>query len=207
MMGESSAINLSRFQLAFLMADRLHDGQLRKGTTIPYVSHLLGVASIVMEAGGNDDEVIAALLHDSAEDQGGEATLAEIRNQFGDRVAEIVAACSDTFEEPKPPWKERKMAYLAHLSEVPASALLVSCADKLHNVRAILADYRVHGEELWDRFRGGREGTLWYYRELCSRYRELPAPTELAKELARTFDVLERLTLPDRSSTNRSKSA
>lgn len=194
MMGGRSGIEYSRFQAAFLMADRLHDRQFRKGTTVPYISHLLGVASLVMEAGGDDDEVIAALLHDSAEDQGGEATLTEIRNRFGDRVADIVAACSDTFEEPKPPWKERKVAYLAHLSEVPASVLLVSCADKLHNVRAILADYRIVGEGLWERFRGGRDGTLWYYRTLCNRYYELSAPARLVSELSSTIETLETLT-------------
>lgn len=208
MVGGDSEIELSRFQAAFLMADRLHDGQFRKGTEVRYISHLLAVAGIVMEAGGDEDETIAALLHDSAEDQGGEATLAEIRRCFGDRVADIVAECSDTFEEPKPPWKERKVTYIAHLSEASSSTILVSCADKLHNARAILADYRVHGEALWDRFKVGRDGTLWYYRELCRRYRELPASTGLVNELARTLERLERLTrLSEMSTTEKTNSA
>ena len=192
-MNEKAGDELSRFQRAFLMADRLHRAQFRKGTSVPYVSHLLAVAGIVMENGGDEDEVIAAFLHDSAEDQGGETTLVEIRDCFGDRVAGIVAECSDTFEEPKPPWKERKIAYIARLSAVSGSTLLVSCADKLHNARAILADYRVHGEDLWNRFRGGRDGTLWYYRALCDRYRELSAPAGLVDELARTVDSIDRI--------------
>lgn len=185
--------NTPRLRSALLMATELHGAQRRKGTDIPYLSHLFAVASLVMEAGGDEDEVIAALLHDAAEDCGGEATLASIREHFGANVAAIVAGCSDTFEVPKPPWRQRKERYLEHLADVSHSTLLVSAADKLHNARAILDDYRHHGEPLWDRFRGGRDGTLWYYRELLNRYLDLAAPAKLVKELERVVDTLEAL--------------
>lgn len=183
----------SRLQAAAAMAMDLHADQVRKGTTVSYVSHLFAVASLVMEAGGDEDEVIAALLHDAAEDRGGEATLADIRARFGDRVAGIVEECSDTFADPKPPWRERKERYIDTLAEVSRSALLVSAADKLHNARAILDDYREHGESLWERFRGGRDGTLWYYRELLNRYVHLAAPWRIVGELERVVETLEDL--------------
>ena len=180
-----------RFEEALVYATRLHATQLRKGTDIPYVSHLLAVASLVMEAGGGEDEAIAALLHDGPEDQGGLDTLNEIRARFGERVADIVAACSDTFEAEKPPWKARKQAYLDHLQAADEATRLISCADKLHNARAILADYRRHGESLWDRFNGGREDILWYYTELA-RIFGTDGPGALADELARVVEQLER---------------
>lgn len=183
----------NRFEDALVYATRLHATQTRKGTDIPYVSHLLAVTSLVIEAGGTEDEAIAALLHDGPEDQGGEKTLSTIRERFGSKVADIVADCSDTFEEEKPPWSERKRAYLAHLSSAPASVLLVSCADKLHNARAILADYRSVGEALWERFRGGKEGTLWYYRALVSSYAAASEPPVLLDQLERVVTELEAL--------------
>jgi (p)ppGpp synthase/HD superfamily hydrolase len=172
-----------RFEDALVYATRLHARQTRNGTAIPYVSHLLAVASLVIEAGGDEDEAIAALLHDGPEDQGGLATLADIRDRFGPAVAEIVAACSDTFAEQKPAWQQRKRAYLEHLPEASPSARLVSCADKLHNARSILADYRQHGELLWDRFNAGRDDILWYYGELVRIFAE-HGPERLARELA-----------------------
>jgi (p)ppGpp synthase/HD superfamily hydrolase len=178
-----------KFEEALVYATRLHAAQRRKGTDILYVSHLLAVASLVLEAGGNEDEAIAALLHDGPEDQGGLETLAEIRARFGDRVGDIVAACSDTFEAEKPAWKARKQAYLDHLRDAAPAVLLVSCADKLHNARAILADYRRHGETLWDRFNGGRDDILWYYAELA-RIFDARGPEALAVQLAR---VVERM--------------
>ncbi len=180
-----------RFEEALVYATRLHATQLRKGTDIPYVSHLLAVASLVMEAGGGEDEAIAALLHDGPEDQGGLDTLDEIRARFGERVADIVAACSDTFEAEKPPWKARKQAYLDHLQAADEATRLISCADKLHNGRAILADYRRHGESLWDRFNGGREDILWYYTELAGIFGAY-GPDALADELARVVEHLEQ---------------
>jgi GTP pyrophosphokinase len=186
-----------RFENALLYATRLHASQTRKGNGVPYVSHLLAVASLVLEAGGGEDAAIAALLHDAAEDQGGHETLADIRARFGARVADIVAACSDTFEEPKPPWHERKRAYIAHLRDAPAEVLLVSCADKLHNARAILRDYRTCGERLWTRFSGGRDGTLWYYRALVEHYRRAPSPPALLDDLEQVLSELDRLLVAD----------
>ncbi|QIN83706.1 HD domain-containing protein [Rubrobacter tropicus] len=156
-----------RLDDALVYAAGLHRDQTRKGSGIPYVTHLLAVAAIVGENGGTEDEVIAALLHDAPEDAGGKARLEDIRMRFGDLVAGIVAGCTDTYEDPKPPWRRRKEEYLAHLAEAPAPVRLVSAADKLHNARSVLADYRAVGEDLWDRFNGGREGTLWYYRAVA----------------------------------------
>ena len=159
-----------KFKRAVVYAARVHGDHYRKGTRVPYVTHLLAVAAIVGENGGTEDEVVAALLHDAPEDRGGEARLGDIRLRFGDAVAEIVAGCTDTYEDPKPPWRERKERHLAHLADAPASVRLVSAADKLHNARSILADLRSLGEELWNRFTGGKEGTLWYYRALVEAY-------------------------------------
>ncbi|GAB4530220.1 MAG: HD domain-containing protein [Anaerolineae bacterium] len=182
----------SRFEEALTYAFRLHAGQTRKGTSTPYISHLLAVAAMVLEQGAGEDEAIAALLHDAAEDQGGYATLAEIRDRFGDAVAAIVAGCTDSWTVPRPPWRERKEAYLAHLRGASESVRLVSAADKLHNARAILADYRTLGASLWGRFNGGKEGTLWYYRSLVQVLRDT-GPAPLAEELARVVSELERL--------------
>jgi GTP pyrophosphokinase len=182
----------ARFEEAFTFAKRLHAGQYRKGTTIPYLAHLLGVASLVLEGGGDEDEVIAALLHDAAEDQGGWATLEEIRHRFGEKVATIVEGCTDAMTTPKPPWRERKEAYILHLRTASASERLVSAADKLHNARSILADYRAMGEAVWDRFTGGREGTLWYYRALVEALRTA-GPTPLVEELEWVVLELEKL--------------
>ena len=178
-----SIVLSERFEAALIYATRLHAHQKRNGTAIPYVSHLLAVASLVMEAGGSEDEAIAALLHDGPEDQGGLATLEDIRDRFGAAVGEIVAACSDTFAENKPPWQQRKRAYLAHLPGASRSAKLVSCADKLHNARSILADYRQYGDALWERFNAGSEDVLWYYAELARIFAE-HGPEQLARELA-----------------------
>ncbi|MDQ4127473.1 MAG: HD domain-containing protein [Actinomycetota bacterium] len=177
---------------ALVYAARLHRDQRRKGTGVPYVTHLLAVASIVGENGGTEDEVVAALLHDAPEDQGGEARLGDIRLRFGEAVAEIVAGCTDTYEEPKPPWRERKERYLAHLATAPDPVRLVSTADKLHNARSMLADYRAVGEDLWDRFTGGREGTLWYYRAVVESL-EARNVDPIVQELDRVVRELEIL--------------
>ena len=157
-----------RFDEALAYASRLHRDQRRKGTDIPYISHLMSVAALVLEHGGDEDQAIAALLHDAVEDQGGEPILEEIRLRYGDGVAKIVADCSDAWEEPKPPWRERKEAYLAKLPEKDAASLLVSLADKTHNARAILNDLRQIGDDIWDRFNGGKDGTIWYYEALSA---------------------------------------
>jgi len=185
-----------RFEDALVYSARLHAKQIRKGTTIPYVSHLLGVAGIVLEHGGNEVETIAALLHDAVEDQGGADTREEIRRRFGDAVVSIVDGCTDAEVIPKPPWKERKEQYIARLSHASPSILLVSAADKLHNARAILGDYRALGENLWDRFNGGKEGTLWYYKSLVDAFKQAAAGTALApliEELERVVGEIEKL--------------
>jgi len=182
----------SRFEDALGYAARLHRQQERKGAGVPYVTHLLAVAAIVGEQGGSEDEAIAALLHDAVEDQGGQPRLEEIRARYGEAVAEIVWGCTDADTVPKPPWRERKVLYVAHLEEASPSIRLVSSADKLHNARSILMDYRLLGADLWDRFTGGREGTLWYYRALADTFLQL-APGPLADELARTVGEIERL--------------
>jgi GTP pyrophosphokinase len=162
-----TAIKLgSRFRRAFLFAAEKHEGKTRKASTIPYIAHLMGVASLVLEAGGDEDLAIAALLHDVVEDCGGAPMLKEVRRRFGKRVAKTVDGCTDADTYPKPPWRERKEKYLRHLRTADADTRLVSAADKLNNVRSILSDYRAVGESVWSRFNGGREGTLWYYRTL-----------------------------------------
>ncbi len=181
-----------RFDDALVFASRLHARQIRKGTKVPYVSHLLGVAALVLEAGGDEDEAIAALLHDAVEDQGGLPTLETIRRRFGDRVAGIVEACTDADTTPKPPWRGRKERYVAHIAGAEADARRVSAADKLYNARAILVDYRTLGEPLWDRFSGGKEGTLWYYRALVSAFQSAGS-SWLVEELGRVVTELERL--------------
>ena len=182
-----------RFEEALVFSTQLHAAQKRKGTEIPYVAHLLGVASIALEHGADEDEAIAALLHDAVEDQGGAATREEIRRRFGDRVVEIVDGCTDAEVIPKPPWRERKEAYIAHVAGAPYSVRLVSTSDKLHNARAILADYRRLGDAVWGRFKGGREGTLWYYRALVDAYHAAGA-SSLVDELDLVVTELERLT-------------
>lgn len=169
-----------RFGAALAFALECHREQARKGTKIPYMSHLLQVCGLVLEAGGDEDQAIAALLHDSIEDApGGEAesVRSRIRARFGERVLELVEACTDTDVKPKPPWQKRKEDYLAHLPNVHPDALLVSAADKLHNATSILHDLqRLHDlhedpDKLWSRFAGEKDGTLWYYRELVNAYR------------------------------------
>ena len=179
------------FAEALRYTAELHRTQTRKGGDIPYLGHLLSVASLVIEAGGSESQAIAALLHDAAEDQGGELTLAEIGRKFGPEVAEIVAQCSDTFEDPKPPWQERKQRYIDHLGEASEDTILVSLADKLDNARAILRDYREHGDELWQRFSvHDPEKHLWYYSSLLKVYKQRNT-TWLVAELERVLDELE----------------
>ena len=183
---------------AVALAHELHRTQTRKGTAIPYVTHLWAVASLVGEHGGSEVELAAAWLHDAVEDQGGAPTLARIRAECGDEVARLVAACSDTDVTPKPPWRARKQAYLDGLEGADRSTLLVSCADKLHNARATLLDLRELGPEVFERFNGGREGTLWYYEAVAEVFaRRLPGP--LARELGRVVDALGQVASGHRS--------
>ena len=181
-----------RFSQALSLAQKLHAKQVRKGTRIPYIAHLLAVTSLVIENDGDEDEAIAALLHDAVEDQGGAPTLEKIRKQFGDQVAEIVAGCSDTDQVPKPPWRKRKEDYIEHVRHASKSIQLVSLADKVHNARSIVADYRTHGEAVWSRFHGGQSGTLWYYRALTAAF-QANGHSPLAAELERVVTELEQL--------------
>ena len=164
-------VNLStRFTKAIAYAIHQHEGQLRKGTGVPYVSHLLAVCAIVLENGGDEDQAIAALLHDAVEDQGGLETLGDINERFGERVARIVDECSDAYGRPKPPWKKRKTAYIDKIAEKSEGALLVSLADKVHNAGATLRDYKIQGDNLWGRFNAGRDDILWYYGALVDAF-------------------------------------
>jgi GTP pyrophosphokinase len=181
----------ARFEEAVVYALRLHARQLRKGTEIPYAAHLLAVASIALRHGANEDEAIAALLHDAVEDQGGAPTLAEIRRRFGPEVAAIVEGCTDTDQVPKPPWRARKEAYIAHVRHASPSIRLVSASDKLDNALAILSDFFTEGDALWDRFKGGKEGTLWYYSELVKVFREAGGG-ELTDSLDRVVQAIHR---------------
>lgn len=171
-----------RFEEALVFAARLHRDQHRKGTSIPYVTHLMSVSALVGEYGGDEEQMIAGLLHDAAEDQGGRKTLEEIRRRFGERVAAIVDACTDTYEDPKPPWKARKVEYLEHLKEASPDARLVSAADKVHNLRTIVMDLKRGGDAVWGRFKAPKAEVLWYYRELAREFRAR-GPAELAAEL------------------------
>lgn len=181
-----------RFQRAFAFAAEKHSGQTRKASTIPYIGHLMGVASLVLEAGGDEDLAIAALLHDVVEDCGGEPVLKEVRRRFGKRVAKIVDGCTDAYVTPKPAWRERKENYIRRLKRETADTRLVSAADKLNNIRSIISDYCVIGESVWSRFNGGREGTLWYYRTLRDVFLERK-PNRITRDYALAVNELELL--------------
>ena len=182
-----------RFLRAFQFATEKHGGQTRKASAIPYIAHLMGVASLVLEAGGDEDLAIAALLHDVVEDCGGVPMLKEVRRRFGKRVAKIVDGCTDAYAEPKPPWRERKETYIRRLKTEDADTRLVSAADKLNNVRSILSDYRAIGESVWSRFNGGREGTLWYYRTLLDVFLE-PKGNRITRDFELAVNELASLT-------------
>jgi GTP pyrophosphokinase len=183
----------ARFETALVYATRVHGGQLRKKTRIPYVAHILGVTAIAMEYGATETEAIGALLHDAVEDCGGANRLRDIEHKFGKGVAKIVDGCTDTDQTPKPPWLTRKKAYIAHLRRAPVSTQIVSAADKLHNLRAILMDYRTERDKLWSRFNGGKGGTLWYYAALLEAFPGGKRLAPLLAELDRTLTILEAL--------------
>jgi (p)ppGpp synthase/HD superfamily hydrolase len=181
-----------QFEKALTYATRIHGGKLRKKTRIPFVAHILGVAAIAMEYGANETEAIGALLHDAVEDCGGAKRLRDIERKFGKKVAKIVEGCTDTDQTPKPPWLERKKAYVAHVRHASTPTQLVSASDKLHNVRAILMDYRKEGERVWSRFNRGKQGALWYYRALVDAFNGKRV-RPLVQELDRTLTQLELL--------------
>lgn len=198
----------SRFEEALTYAARAHWDHIRKVTPrendggaapsdpakeIPYVAHLLGVTSLVLEHGGGEDEAIAALLHDAIEDAGGTARRDDIRARFGDEITRLVEACSDSDGENKAPWRERKERYLAHLAATTDPKVrLVSGCDKLHNARAVLSDYEKIGEVLWERFNGKRPGTLWYYRALADEFAR-GGPEGVGNAIGRAVSELEEL--------------
>jgi (p)ppGpp synthase/HD superfamily hydrolase len=181
-----------RFSDALVYARELHAGQYRKETGIPYMAHLMSAAALVLEAGGDEDEAIAALLHDAVEDQGGRKTLAEIHSLFGEKVADIVAACSDAFTNPKPPWEQRKSETIAALRQALPGVRRVSLADKLHNARSIVADLHQVGPAIWDRFKMGKQGTLWYYRSLAGVFKQT-GDDFMTAEFVRVVTQMEQL--------------
>ena len=181
---------------AFVFAAEKHKRQTRKASSIPYIGHLMGVASLVLEAGGDENLAIAALLHDVVEDCGGAPMLKQVGRRFGPRVAKVVDGCTDAYSEPKPPWRERKEKYIARLRHEDKDTRLVSAADKLNNVRSIISDYRAVGESVWSRFKGGREGTLWYYRTLRDEFLR-DEPNRITRDLALAVSELESLARGD----------
>jgi len=182
----------NRFDEAVRYAREVHSGQPRKkGMNVPYIAHLLGVASIVLDDGGSEDEAIAALLHDAAEDHGGKARLEDIRARFGDGVARVVEDCTDSWETPKKPWAQRKHAYAQHARSLAAPSLRVSAADKVHNTYTLLRDLRNEGERVWERFSAGPDDVLSYYQSLVRSYREAGGG-KLVEELARIVRGIER---------------
>ncbi len=190
-MTRSTGRDWHRLAAAADYAFAIHSDQVRKGAETPYIGHLLGVAGLVLEYGGDEDQAIAGLLHDAIEDVGA-AQEALIAARFGHRVAAIVRGCTDADTTPKPPWRARKEAYVAHLAQAGADVLLVSAADKLYNARAITADLRAIGPEVFTRFTAGAAGTLWYYRTLADTFARVLGG-RLAAELAATVAEMARL--------------
>jgi (p)ppGpp synthase/HD superfamily hydrolase len=187
-----------KFEKALGYAAHAHSAQKRKGSGIPYVAHLLSVAALVIEDGGTENEAIAALLHDAIEDQGGLERREEILSLFGEEVVRIVDGCTDSWETPKPPWRQRKESHIQHLRQAPADVLRVAIADKLHNARSILLDLRVNGDTVWTRFRGGKDGTLWYYRTIGAVLEDAAAGP-MVDELIRVVREMESLAAGDGS--------
>lgn len=186
-----------RFSDALTYAERLHRRQFRKGNDIPYVAHLLAVCSIILEWGGHEDTAIAALLHDAAEDQGGEATLAEIQQRFGHRVADAVLACSDSLtatKGTKAPWRERKLRHVQKLRDCVPDAILITAADKLHNLTALIRDVRREGPQTMARFNAEPANIVWYHREVISvlQIRD-ECPRQLVSEIETAVETLEQL--------------
>ena len=179
-----------KFEEALLFAMQVHAGQKRKGSSTPYFAHVLGVTSLVLEDGGSETEAIAALLHDCAEDGGGQSTLDQIRDRFGTDVAEIVLECSDTLEDPKPPWRARKQAHIDTLRTGRPESIRVKLADKLHNAHDLLRSLNEHGEKIWNDFKGGKDGTLWYFREMHAVFSERRSGF-LLDEFGRLIELIE----------------
>ena len=182
----------SRFEKGLVYATQLHQNQVRKGSDVPYISHLLSVAALVLEDGGDEDQAIAALLHDAIEDQGGDKTRQEIKELFGEKVTNIVNGCTDSEILPKPPWHERKQQYIKKMRFASPEDCAVSLADKLHNLRSILADYHRGDKDIWQKFTGGKDGSLWYYRSLIKVCQQ-KGSSYLVEECDRLVKQLEKL--------------
>jgi (p)ppGpp synthase/HD superfamily hydrolase len=180
-----------RFQEALIYATQLHANQTRKTSNVPYISHLLSVAALVLEDSGDEDEAIAALLHDAIEDQGGEKTRQEIRQKFGENIAAIVEECTESDIVPKPPWKERKLASIEKFRTVSPQARRVILADKLHNARSLLIDRLRYKEEIWNHFKGGKEGTIWFFRSIIEVERQR-GYNPMTEEIDRLIQELEK---------------
>ncbi len=181
-----------RFEESLCYAVRLHADQTRKGTQIPYAAHLLSVAALVIENGGDEDQAIAALLHDAVEDQGGLPRLQEIRQRYGERVANLVDGCTDAYQLPKPPWRQRKEAYLDRLRKEHPDVRLISLADKLHNARSLFISLKEEGQAVWKRFNGGKDGTLWYYQALLQVFLEI-SPGAMTDEFQRLVAAIQQI--------------
>jgi (p)ppGpp synthase/HD superfamily hydrolase len=194
--GQTPMLLSPRFEHALQYATIIHAGQMRKGSDVPYIAHLLAVTSIALEHGANEDEAIAALLHDAAEDAGGRKRVNDIRVRFGDTVADLVISCTDTMMERKPEWRSRKEAYVGSIQHKSTSELLITASDKLHNSQSILRDYRELGDDVWERFSSKKEGTLWYYRALANAFMTAPNNTRckaLVEEINRVVTTIEDL--------------
>lgn len=181
----------SRFDEAFRYAHEVHGEHVRKGNHTPYIGHLMGVSSIVLDDGGTEDEAIAALLHDAAEDHGGRARLEDIRTRFGNSVAKIVEDCTDSWDTPKRPWVERKRDYVKHAHTLAGPSLRVSAADKVHNAYAILRDLRNTGEQVWSRFNAPADDVVAYYESLVRAFRAAGGGP-LVEELERIVKGIQR---------------
>lgn len=181
----------TRFDEAFAYTHEVHRAQMRKGNDSPYIGHLLGVTSIVLDDGGSEDEAIAALLHDAAEDHGGRVRLDEIRSRFGDAVARIVEDCTDSWDTPKRPWLDRKRDYVEHAHNLSPSSLRVAAADKVHNAYAILRDLRNSGEKVWERFNAPADDVIAYYESLVRAFRQ-SGGGKLVDELDRIVRGIQR---------------
>ena len=195
---EPHVVLTEQYSNAVLYASTLHRSQTRKGNDIAYMAHLLGVSSLVLEARGDEDQAIAALLHDAAEDQGGEPTLEAIAVRFNDRVARIVRSCSDSLVEnpdEKKPWLVRKTEHIAKLAIADDDVIIVAMADKVHNARAIVSDLSIHGPKTWQKFNASREQILWYYTSNLLVAQERRAPKILIDALERT--LVEMGAFPD----------
>lgn len=181
-----------KFALALQFANEIHGTQQRKGLGAPYISHLMAVSASVLEHGGNETEAIAALLHDAAEDCGGRPMLETVRVMFGDEVAEIVEACTDTLEEPKPAWRLRKEAYVGHLAAASPSVKLVAGCDKLHNLQTTLRDLRAgQAADYWSRFTAGSDSQAWYYRACGEALAGSPVAADFNRAYAELIAILK----------------